>query len=124
MILSENSAYHKSFIISKPTLEIKINPVPQDRGGIKYDIATPLNRKTLLLKFGGSFQNDIVVAGELMKYSDELEAKAMFKSFQREVKRQFKMHKTYPYWLGKGAAAMHAAGGRLTDDVRSTFSLP
>ena len=122
IIESENSAYHKSFIISEPDLEIRIDPVPQNKGGIAYNIATPLNPKTLLLKPGGTFQNDIVVSGVLMKYSIETEAKAMFGLFRREIKRQFKKDKDCYFWFGQEAVAMQVAGKRLTDDVRSPFS--
>lgn len=113
-----------SFLLSEPHLEIQIEPVPQNKGGIKYDISTPLNPKTLCLSPGGLFKNNTVISGELLKYSDEPEAKGMFKIFQREIKRQFKRHKECAYWLGKDATAMHLAGARLTDDVDSLFSLP
>jgi hypothetical protein len=113
-----------SFLLSEPGLEIQIKPVPQNKGGIKYSISTPLNPKTLCLSPGGLFESNDVIAGELGKYSDEPEVKEMFKIFQREIKRQFKRHKECTYWLGKEAAARHLAGARLTDDVDSLFSLP
>ncbi len=113
-----------SFLLSEPSLEIQIRPVPQDKGGIKYRIYTQLNPKTLLLSPGGVFGNHTIISGELSKYSDEPEAKEMFKIFQREIKRQFRRHKECTYWLGKGAVAIHLAGARLTDDVDSLFSLP
>ena len=112
------------FLLSEPDLEIKIEPVPQNKGGIKYDISTPLNPKTLCLSPGGLFESNNVISGELSKYSDEPEAREMFKIFQREVRRQFKKCKTYPYWLGKEARSMYLTGSRLTDDVKSIFSLP
>jgi hypothetical protein len=118
-----NIILEESFLLSDPSLEIRVEPVPQNKGGIKYRIYTELNSKTLLLRPGGMFQDNTVIAGELMKYSDEQEAREMFKLFQQEVKRQFKKHETYPYWLGQQAAAMHAAGCRLTNDVKSPFSL-
>lgn len=112
------------FLLSHPDLEIKIEPVTQNRGGIKYSIdGGSRNPKTLHLYPGGLFEGKIVISGELMKYSDEPEAGEMFRVFQREVKRQFTKHKSYPYWLGKEATAMLAAGARLTDDVLSPFSL-
>jgi hypothetical protein len=119
-----NMGLEDSFLLSYPDLEIKLNPVPQNKGGIKYSISTPLNPKTLRLRPGGLFQSNIVISGELMKYSDEPEAKEIFRIFQREVKRQFKKHETYPYWLGKEAKALFDAGHRLTDDVKSLFTLP
>jgi hypothetical protein len=112
------------FLLSEPDLEIRIEPVPQNKGGIKYDISTPLNPKTLCFSPGGLFESNNVTAGELSKYSDEPEAKEMFKMFQREIKRQFKRHKECTYWLGKEAITIHLAGTRLTDDVKSLFSLP
>ena len=112
------------FLISEPHLEINVEPVPQNKGGVKYDISTPLNPKTLCLSPGGLFKNNTVIAGELRKYSDEPEAKEMLKIFQRELKRHFKRHKECFYWLGKEAIAMHLTGIRLTNDVNSTFSLP
>lgn len=112
------------FLISYPDLEINIEPVPQNRGGIKYSIdGGSRNPKTLRLYPGGLFEEKIVISGELLKYSGEPEAKEMFRVFQREVKRQFTKHKSYPYWLGKEAAAMLQAGARLTDDALSPFSL-
>jgi hypothetical protein len=119
-----NMGLEDSFLLSDPDLEIKIKPVPQDKGGIKYSISTPLNPNTLRLRPGGLFRGNIVISGELMKYSDEPFAKEMFRLFQREVKRQFRKHDTYPYWLGKEASVMHVAGNLLTDDVTSPFSLP
>jgi hypothetical protein len=119
-----NMILDASFLVSEPDLEIKIRPVPQTRGRIKHRIYTELNSKTLVLRPGGLFQGDTVISGELMKYSVEIEAEEMFKIFRWEVKRQFKKHDSYPYWLGKEAAVMHASGHRLTDDVRSLFSLP
>ena len=119
-----NMVQDDSFLISDPNLEIKLKPVPQTKGGIKYSISTPLNPKTLRLKPGGTFQGNIVISGELLKYSDEPEAKEMFRVFQREVKRQFTKRGSYPYWLGKEAVAMLAAGNRLTADVESPSSLP
>jgi hypothetical protein len=112
------------FLISEPGLEIKVEPAPQSKGGIKYDISTPLNPKTLCLSPGGTFGSAAVISGEVLKYSPEPEAEEMFKLFRREVRRQFNKHPSYPYWLGKEAAAKHAAGIRLTDDVNSLFSLP
>ncbi len=112
------------FLVSEPDLEIRIRPVPQDKGGIKYSISAPLNPKTLTFSPGGLFEGNTIISGELMKYSDEPEAKEMFKIFQREIKRQFKRHKDCTYWLGKEAIAMHLAGTRLTDDVNSIFTLP
>jgi len=113
-----------SFLLSDPDLEVKIKPVAQTKGGTKYLISTPLNPKMLRLKPGGMFLGNTVISGELMKYSEEPEASELFRIFQREVKRQFKKHESYPYWLGKEAAAMHKSGSRLTDDVESLFSLP
>jgi hypothetical protein len=112
------------FLLSDPDLEIKIEPIPQKLGGIKYYISTRLNPKTVRLAPGGAYRGDTVISGELMKYSLEPEAKETFAIFQREMKRQFCKHASYPYWLGKEAAAMHAVGGRLTNDVKGHFSLP
>jgi hypothetical protein len=113
------------FLVSKPDLKILTEPVPQNKGGIKYFISTPLNPKTVGFSPGGLFGGgNFIISGELRKYSDEPEAKEMFKSFQREIKRQFKRHKECAYWLGSEAAVMHLAGARLTDDVDSRFSLP
>jgi hypothetical protein len=112
------------FLLSEPNLEIKIEPVPQNKGGIKYMIDSSLNPKTIYLCPGGLYQRDIVISGELMKYSDEPEAVGMFNLFQRELKRQFNKHPSYPYWIGKEAAVMQRAGKRLTDDTRGPFSLP
>ena len=113
-----------SFLLSSPELEIKIKAVPQDKGGTRYFISTPFNPQTLRLKPGGIFEGSTLIAGELLKYSDEPEVKDMFKLFQRELKRQFKRNLSHGYWLGTEAAAMHAAGTRITDDVNSPFSLP
>lgn len=113
-----------SFLLSEPSLEIKIEPVAQNKGGIKYKVFTPLNPKTLYLTPGGLFEENTIISGGVMKYSDEPEVKEMFKIFQREMKRQFKKHESYPYWMGNEARTRHGTGFRLTDDVDSLFSLP
>ena len=114
----------RSFLISEPDLEIKIEPVPQCKGGIRYYIHTPLNPKTLFLCPGGMYLGNIVISSELLKYSDEPESKEIYRIFQREVQRQFTKHPSNPNWLGREASAIHAAGCRLTDDITSPFSLP
>src|SRR5580704_19799090 len=114
-----NMGLEDSFLLSDSKLEIKVEPVPQNKGGVKYQIYTELNPRTLLLRPGGLFQGNTVISSELMKYSDEPEAKEMFAVFQRTVKRQFTKHDTYPYWLGKEASQMLETGFRLTNDINS-----
>ncbi len=85
-----------SFLLSEPDLEIKTEAVPQDSGGVKYSISTPLNPNTLRLHPCGLFKGETVISGELLKYSDEVFCRKLFSLFQRETKRQFVRHDAYP----------------------------
>ena len=111
-------------LMSEQNLEIKINPVPQSEGGVKYSISMRLNPKTIRVMPGGSFHDNTVISGELIQGSEEAEAKEIFGLFRKEIRRQFRKHKSYPYWIGKEADKMHSLGARLTNDVKSLVSLP
>jgi hypothetical protein len=108
------------YLVADRMESIKVRPVPQYGGGMKYAIDQKNNPKTIVFWPGGMFGETCVIAGNVGTISDDEASLAIFKLFSKEIKRQFEKIKSFH--VGKEAGGLLNKGWRLTSSVKSPRS--
>ena len=91
--------------------------VPQRRGGIRYSVYQPLNPKSIVIKVGGEYKDEALIAGQIGTISKDADSLSLMKAFGKEIRKAFK--KAGPYWIGPGAERALHSGLRLTASLQS-----
>ena len=91
--------------------------VPQRDGGIRYSVGPRENPKSIILRPGGRFGDNAVVAGELGTTKANTEAIQLFRICARGFKNHFRVIRSN--YVGIEAMALLTRGVRLTADIRT-----
>lgn len=98
-------------------VNIEIRSVEQ-RNGTRMDlIDQQTNPDTVVMKAGGKFRSNVIVAGQIGTISDSEWSLRAFTVFQKEIRKQFEKVKSY--YLGDEASKLFRDGWRLTANVRA-----
>lgn len=95
--------------------------VPQKIGGIMYAFDQAMNPKSIMLKPGGIYQNDCVIAGQLGTVSDAPESLSLYHTLARAIRSSFRNIRSN--WVGREAEQMWQNGARLTIGIHAPRTL-
>lgn len=111
---ANTEVYHLCFC---KDIDIEIRSVEQ-RNGTRMDlIDQQANPDTVVMKAGGKFGSNIIVAGQIGTISDSEWSLRAFAVFQKEIRQQFEKVKSY--YVGDEAHKLFRDGWRLTANVRA-----
>ena len=105
------------YLVASREIRIKVEPVPQRRGGVKYAVDQLANPTTIAFRPGGSFGERCLIAGQVGTTSDNSRSLELFQAFSKEVRNQFAKIKSF--YVGKEAGRLLNKGWRLTANAKS-----
>jgi hypothetical protein len=110
-----NHLTDKTYLVHGAMTKITSREVTQRRGGVLYSVDQKLNPDTVGIKAGGNFGKSVVISGQLGLGTGSPRSDELASLLLKELKRQFRKIKSY--YVGKEAASILNAGGRLTINV-------
>jgi hypothetical protein len=105
------------YLVASREIRIKVESVPQRRGGVKYAVDQLANPTTIAFRPGGSFGEMCLIAGQVGTASDDPSSLELFHLFRKELQRQFT--KVREFRMGKEAGDLFDKGWRLTTNAKS-----
>lgn len=105
------------FLVTNANTDVEVQTVPQRRGGILYFIDQERNPRSIVLRPGGLFQNECIIAGQVGTASTDEESEDLLKLFSKAIRKKFV--KINSYYVGQEANHLLDSGMRLTTGVRS-----
>jgi hypothetical protein len=105
------SIANPSYLVSPQGATVRVEGVPQRRGGILYAIDQLLNQDTITFGPGGRYQDDVFLYGRIGTASDSPMSKGLYHFFTRPFRQHFK--RTGAFFLGPEALDFARRGGRL-----------
>jgi hypothetical protein len=115
--LAGQQPQERYFLVTAPDIEVQIEPVPQRRGGVRYDVAQDENPQSVVVQPGGMFRDQGLIVGEILTASSHPVSTEFFKLFSQEIKKRFVRIKSD--YVGPEAERLLDNGGRLTANVRA-----
>jgi len=106
-----------TYLVADRGMLISARPVPQRSGGVKYAVDQGVNPQTIALQPGGLFGETCLIAGQVGTVSGDAHSADLFRSFSKEIRRQFTMVKSF--YIGKEAVELLDKGFRLTANAKS-----
>jgi hypothetical protein len=107
----------RSYLILPADVEVKIKPVPQRRGGIKYSIGLLLNPTGFAFTPGGVYGERVLIAGSVGTATGHPDSIKLCKAFIRKLRRGWT--KVYYCYVGPHALQLMKEGWRLTMNIQS-----
>lgn len=107
------------FLVKDQGLPVASRAVPQRRGGTLYAIDQRLNPKSIVIKVGGEYKDEALIAGQIGTVSKDPDSLSLMKAFGKEIRKTFKKEKAGPYWLSPGAERALQSGLRLTASLQA-----
>jgi hypothetical protein len=114
---SGNASNGQIYLCLANDAEIQTRSVEQRKGGHTKFVDQQSNPDTVVLKPGGRFEGNIIIAGQIGTVSETEWSLRAFSVFQKEVRKQFKKVKSY--YVGRDARRLFDEGCRLTANARS-----
>jgi len=106
-----------TYLIMKKSTLLNIEKVPQRAGGIKFNVSQGLNLKSIELKLGGVYNENVIVAGRIATISEDVDSNELYKLFTTKIKKEFK--KIGVFYVGKKAEEKLKLGWRLVTNEKS-----
>jgi|SRR6185437_6375007 len=105
-----------NYLIIPKNTHLKIEEIPQKKGGIKYAVDQGLNHVSITVKLGGIFleKENIIIAGRVATISDYPFSNEIYKAFSRKIKKSFRY--IGAFYVGKEAEKRLKEGWRLVQD--------
>jgi hypothetical protein len=114
---NESSIACETYLVCEPTTNVVTRRVLRTDGRQVKCVDQLVNPDSVTFTPGGTWNNDIVVAGRIATASDSAISKALMRSFQEGLKKTF--NKVKGYYVGPKAMEYLKAGKRLTAAVQS-----
>jgi hypothetical protein len=105
------------FLVSDKDEKITARKVIQIKGNTKFSFDQKENPQTIVLAPGGLFENQYLIQGNVGTVSEDKKSLAIFKLFEKNIKRHFKKIKSF--YVGKEAEDLLNNGMRLTANIKS-----
>ncbi len=105
-----------AYLVANHEISIKVRPVLQRRGNIKYAVDQLDNPQTIVFKPGGSFDEKCLIAGQVGTTSDDPNSLELFQWFCKEIRDQCTKIKSF--YVGKEAGVLLDQGWRLTANTK------
>lgn len=108
------SIRERAFLAKMAPNTVVVDVVPQRKGGVRYGVSQLNNPGSVVVKFGGEF-DDAVVGGSVTTVYNDAESKALMSHFRRAVRKVCKLINSW--YVGPEAETFLRAGKRLTQSV-------
>ena len=115
--LAGQQPQERYFLVTDPATEVKLAPIPQRKGGVRYEVAQDDNPESIVFQPGGLFGEQCLIVGEMFTSSTHPTSAELFKLFSTELKKGMKRIRSD--LVGAQAEQLLDSGGRLTANVRS-----
>src|SRR5215831_3515074 len=86
------------FMAFDPRHPVRASPIPQRAGGVLYAVDQKDNPHTVVLKPGGMYKEECLIAGQIGTISDSSESIALYGRFAKHIKKAFARVRSN--WLG------------------------
>lgn len=106
-----------NYLILKSTRTLNIREVRQRTGELKFAVDQMTNLKSVELKLGGVYKDNIIVAGRIATISEDEESIEIYKLISTKIKKAFK--KIGSFYVGKIAEEKLKEGWRLVTNEKS-----
>lgn len=107
----------EGYLIAPRDHPIVARSVPQRRGGVRYAVDQVSNPATIVIRPGGSFSDQCLIASQVGTLSDDPVSLDLYRAFSSVIRRHFS--KIGSYFVGPQAADLLDQGWRLTSNVKS-----
>lgn len=114
----QSTVLGRKLLIADATTSFTLRSVPQRDGGVRYAMDQQENPDTLSFFPGGQFDEQTILAGDSGTCTDSPVSVALFKIMSGVVRRRWV--KIRGNFVGPEALGVLNAGGRLTDNLRSS----
>jgi hypothetical protein len=91
--------------------------VPQRDGSTKVAADQIRNPKSIILRPGGKWHDEAIIAGQVSTISEDTDSVALWNCFAQVIKKRWK--KIQSYYVGTEALNFLRGGGRLTFNIKS-----
>jgi hypothetical protein len=105
------------YLVMKAGQKLNIREVPQRTGETKYTVDQMANPKSIELKLGGIYRDNIIVAGRIATISEDNDSSELYKLFTSKIKREFR--KIGSFYVGRSAEEKLRLGWRLVTNDKS-----
>jgi hypothetical protein len=105
-----------TYLITKEASGLNVREVPQRIGGIKFAVDQMINPKSIEMKIGGVYKENIIVAGRIATISEDADSVELYKLFTNKIKKEFKL--IGRFYVGKKAEEMLSLGWRLVTNEK------
>jgi hypothetical protein len=105
------SVANSEYLVSPQGATVRVEDVPQRRGGVLYAVDQLLNQDTIHFGPGGRYQDDVFLYGRIGTASESPMSKGLYDFFTRPFRQRFK--RTGAFFLGPEAIDFARRGVRL-----------
>lgn len=106
-----------AYLAAKRDVVLKVRPIPQRGGGLKYALDQLANPETVVLRLGGVSEEGCLLAGQVGTASANPDSVDLYRVFCTALVSQFTKMKSY--YVGNEAAELLERGWRLTSSAKS-----
>jgi hypothetical protein len=99
------------YMIQTAGTEVKIEEIPQRRGGVMYAVGQSLNPCSIILRPGGIYQDGVLICGSCGTISNANDSRELYRTFRRSLSKVFREIKGY--YIGCEAYRSMQNGWRL-----------
>ena len=107
-----SSSSDLSFLVMLADQAVRVRDVQQRKGGVLYAIDQLANSKSISVRYGGVYEDQYVIRGEVGTVSDDPQSLELYKTFVSSISKQFSSFNGYR--IGPEAMRLHKSGMRLT----------
>jgi hypothetical protein len=107
-----------AFMVVRRDAPIAVRTVPQRAGGMRYAVDPLANPDSVVIKPGGHFGEDVLIAGQMGGGGETPTALWLGGLFRAAIRHHFRRFKSY--WVGPEAEQQWKAGVRLTHSVKAS----
>jgi hypothetical protein len=102
----------QEFLVTEVGVEILVREVPQQKGGVLYDIGLMANPTAFAFQPGGQFEDKTIILGSVDTATGDPTSLALCKRFWRALSKEFT--RVQRYYVGREAYRLLEQGWRLT----------
>jgi hypothetical protein len=107
-----NAIASPTYLVSLRGTALRILEVPQEAGGVCFDISQMLNADTIIFSPGGWYGNDVILYGSIGTVSNSVTSKNLYNLFAKAFREYFR--KVQEFYAGTEALNFARRGVRLT----------
>ncbi|WP_121812160.1 hypothetical protein [Mucilaginibacter kameinonensis] len=109
-----------NYLIIPRGASLKVEIVPQRKGGVRYYVSQPLNSESIVIKFGGIYTSkpNVLIAGRMGTVSQEAFSLRLYNLFASKIKKKFKK-KIGMFYFGPEATLLLKDGWRLVTNEQA-----